>query len=70
MDFLIENAMGSVVDEMTSVLQGYIQQYIWIIVLISLPALALAVANCFFGVKIFRVLLVINGVVCGGLVGG
>ncbi len=59
-------AMGYAENYVMSVLQAYM----WIIVLISIPLLAVAIAYCFFGIKIYRVLLVISGLFGGGIVGG
>ena len=72
-DYLGEMAADYAVDFTTDYvltqLAPVIQSYMWIVVLVSIPALALAVAYCFFGIKIYRILLVISGFLGGGLVG-
>lgn len=62
-------AMDFVTDSLMSLLATALQRYMWIVVLVSIPALAFGVAYCFFGIKIYRVLLVISGFLGGGLVG-
>lgn len=46
-----------------------IQEMMWLIVLASIPLLIFAVAYCFFGIKIYRILLVISGALLGITVG-
>lgn len=66
---LMESLMGSGMEEALDMLSTVINGMMWLIVLISIPALIIAVANCFFGVRIFRVLLVINTAVTAGTIG-
>ena len=68
-DYLADLAVDYTIDYVLSILAPVIQAYMWIVVLVSIPALVLAVAYCFFGIKIYRVLLVISGFFGGGLVG-
>lgn len=64
-----EMAADYAMDYAMSYMMSVLQEYMWIVVLVSIPALALAVAYCFFGIKIYRVLLVISGFFGGGAVG-
>ncbi len=68
-DLLLGSIMDYGMDYFMSQIQGLIQQFIWIVVLLSIPALILAVAYCFFGIKIYRIMLAIQGVLVGGLFG-
>lgn len=69
MSILTDALMEGIMSEVMSGITGVMQQMMWLVVLISIPALALAVAYCFFGIRIYRVLLVINGVISGGAFG-
>lgn len=68
-EMVADYAMDFAADYVMSYIMSLIQGYIWIVVLVSIPALALAAAYCFFGIKIYRVLLVISGFLGGGVVG-
>lgn len=65
LDYIVDAAVGGIMSQIGALIQAYI----WIVVLVSIPALIFAAAYCFFGVKIYRVLLVISGVAGGGLAG-
>lgn len=65
-DLLGDMMMGYAADYVAEAVQAYM----WIVVLVSIPLLAVAVAYCFFGIKIYRVLLVISGFFGGGFIGG
>lgn len=69
LDSLAEYGINQLRDYVMDQLGTLIQQYIWVIILISIPALILAAAYCFFGIKIYRILLVIKSALGGGLVG-
>lgn len=69
LDLLLENGIANMQDYIQGYIVSLIQQYIWIIVMLCIPALVFATAYCFFGIKIFRILLVINGVLNGGIAG-
>jgi len=47
----------------------FVQQFMWLVIIVSIPALVYAILQCFFGLKIYRVMLVINGVLYGGAFG-
>lgn len=68
-----EEILGLLEDGATDMLMSYLSEYLQdamgIVVLACIPFLALAVAYCFFGIKIYRVLLVINGALSGAIVG-
>lgn len=72
-EYLGEMAVDSMVDfsmdYIISVLAPLIQSFMWIVVLLSIPALIFAAAYCFFGIKIYRILLVISGIFGGGTAG-
>lgn len=73
-DLIMENLImdylaGGAVDDLLEEVAALIASYMWIVVLLSIPVLALAAAYCFFGVKIYRILLVIAGVFGGGFTG-
>lgn len=69
-DMMADHAMDFTEDCVVPYMISVIQTYMWIIVLVSIPLLAAAVAYCFFGIRIYRVLLVVSGFSGGGLVGG
>lgn len=72
MEALLEDGLGGGLgdlDALLEIINTAVTSMMWLIVLISIPALLLAVANCFFGVRIFRVLLVINTAITGGVCG-
>lgn len=64
-DYLMNMAM----QEITSAAAEALSQMMGVVVLASLPLLVFAVAYCFFGMRIFRILLVINGALIGGIFG-
>lgn len=68
-DYLMDSLVSYGMDYAKEYIASILQQYIGVIVLICIPALILAVAYCFFGIRIYRILLVIKGVFGGGLVG-
>lgn len=68
-DLLLDYLMDAAVDSIMPQLGVLIQAYIWLVVLLSIPALIFAVAYCFFGVKIYRILLVISSALGWGLAG-
>lgn len=69
MDMLMGVLAGDGMDAVMSELGPAIQGMMGIIVLVSIPFLAFAVAYCFFGIKIYRVLLAISGIFGGGIIG-
>lgn len=70
MDGAIDGIVGGAISEFMNQLMPIIQQAAGIILLLLLPSLILGIVYCFFGLRTYRVLLVIDSVVNGGAVGG
>lgn len=66
---LQERAFGEVADYIETAMRTMVQQAVGFIVLMSIPALIFAIAYCFFGIKVYRVFLVIGAVFGGGTLG-
>jgi len=55
--------------EIMNMILGEVDKILPLLIILAIPSLVWACANCFFGYRIFRIVLVIQGVLIGGLFG-
>lgn len=77
MEDFMDEMLGEVLDGIMSGVNEYVMSYLMefiqaaagVILLISLPTLILGIVYCFFGLRAYRVLLLIDSIINGGTVG-
>lgn len=69
-DGIVDGIVGGAISELMNLLMPILQQAAGMILMLLFPSLILGIVYCFFGLRTYRVLLVIDSVVNGGAVGG